>query len=171
MSVVNGINARLIRPTGHDISAIPDYGPPTLDVVAINDSGGDLVGATSGSDWVEIDLAKLASDNQLPVPIQKGSNNKQLPVLGVVHWSCGTVADGASCVVRIYGIHPYAKVNAAASNIAIGDALVYAAAGIAKKAAGTEGAYEVWGWALEAETQDNAPCKVLLLNPSGIAQI
>lgn len=160
------------------------FGPYFIDIWCRNISNASLTGeanntdANHGSDWVEIDWANYVDGAPLPVKktvvLLSSVNN---PPLGVVHWSAGTVTSptpgaapdpgGNRILVRVYGSHPYAKVNGT-TDVAAGDTLTaHSSAGIAAKAGATPEDKQVFGYALEGHTPNNTQGKnVFLMNPA-----
>jgi hypothetical protein len=134
--------------------------PRAIDIRCIA-VGGALTGAVAGSDWVE--LGYTASDvwvegGKLKVKIASAA--AKVPV-GVVVWDEGTVAEDAECWVRVFGEHPYAKVDGTAA-VVIGDLLELGASKAVKFSAGN-----IAGVALEARSDAGVGAvKVLLLDPA-----
>lgn len=169
MATRYGASVRTIR-TGQQVHDGQRFAPYAVDVFCRNTSGGNLTGAPAGSDWVEIDWANYVDG--LPFPIKKltasgsAANNA---CLGIVHWQAGTVADAARCWVRVFGEHPYAKVEGT-TDVAVGDSLTPdTTAGQAIKAAAAPEDNHVIGQALAAQAADSVVAtRVFLSNPSGL---
>jgi hypothetical protein len=138
-----------------------------VDVRCKNSSGGTLIGgdASTGGDWVQIKWASYAEKDVYP--IEKTASAANGPALGVVAEDQGTVADGAYCWVRVYGRHPYAKVDGTADLVA-GDMLAaFSTAGVAKKWA--SGSQRI-GRVMVAFTTDSVgSMAVMLHNPDNLA--
>lgn len=142
------------------------YGPSSVWLKCRNTSGGNLTGASTGSDWVVLDMANYSA-GLLP-PVKKAAAGASGRVLGVVRETAGTAADTAQLWVLIEGVHPAANVDGT-TDVAAGDAL--------KVHASTDGAAEkqtsatalICGIATAARTDNSVgACAVYVPNPSNI---
>jgi hypothetical protein len=142
------------------------YLPGSIDLLCVNTDVVALTGAVAGSDVVQLDLAHFVA-GRLP-NIVKALTGGLMPILGVVHWQAGSVAVGASCWVRIVGVHPYAKVEGTAA-VAIGNPLkIHATAGAFQLGTAEHVPY---GWAREAQAVAAVvAASVLLSDPAHVVK-
>lgn len=160
----------MVHRVGPQVKDNMTHAPYAVDLLCRNTSGGNLVGAIAGSDWVEIDWANYVAGQRWPVKklVASGSTLNN-PALGVVHWNAGTVADDDVCLVRIYGEHPYAKVEGT-TDVLVGSSLsAHTTAGqVAIDGASPEdnviAAHALVGQALNSVQ----PARVFILNSSQI---
>lgn len=113
---------RRIGPNGNVLEPNSPLGASAIDVLCVATEAlvgqiGTPTGAGTGSDAVHLDVAALAAISPVRgLPrVKKTSSGAVEPVFGVVHWGEGSVASGAKVWVRIFGEHPYAKVDGSTS--------------------------------------------------------
>lgn len=139
--------------------------PAAVDLLCVNDEGGALVGAAAGSDFVQLDLAAYKN---LSLPrVRKTASGRR--GIGCVHWSEGSKANGAKVWVRVFGRHPYAKVEGT-TDVAIDDMLASHATGGAVAKTTTIGDH--YALALAAQAANSVqPAAVLLSDPGHLITI
>lgn len=141
-------------------------GPASIDMWAMNRSGGALAGAVAGSVLVALKTDEIVVGDYPPFTTPAAAVGQPL-VLGVIHWDAGSVADNAGCWVRIFGHHPYAKVDGT-TDVAVGNWLTThsATAGALEK---TTTATELRAIALAARSTNSiGALSIALLDPSGM---
>jgi len=153
----------------HDKAA---FRPSAVDVLCVNKTGSTLAGgggsATGACDWVTLDFTNDLTG--------KRPHIRKLPTSAIKCLGCiapdmpASIADGELCWVRVFGIHPTAKVDGT-TDIAINDGIgVYSStAGVGAKNT-TIG--NTFATALEAYTTDAtvAGKKVFIHDPMGFSQ-
>ena len=106
----------IIRRYGPDGSQLREFDgglqPAAIDVLCKNTDSSSLVGAVAGSDLVDVDLANFVDGNIPRVHLPSAAAGAN--ALGIVLWTEGTKVAGANVWVRIFGRHPYAKVDGTA---------------------------------------------------------
>ncbi len=148
-----------------------EYRPSAVDVLCVNKTGSTLAGgggsATGACDWVTIDFTNDLT-GKLP-------QVKKLPTSGIKCLGCiapdqpTSIADGDQVWVRVWGLHPTAKVDGT-TDVAINDGLgAYSStAGVAAKST-TIG--DQFATAQEAYTTNStAGKKVFIYDPMGFSQ-
>lgn len=149
-----------------------EYRPGAVDVLCVNKTGSTLAGgggsATGACDWVTIDFTNDLT-GKLP-------QVKKLPTSSIKCMGCiapdqpTSIADGDQCWVRVFGIHPTAKLDGT-TDIAINDGIgVFSStAGVGAKTTTVGNAFAT---AMEAYATDAtvAGKKVFIHDPMGFSQ-
>jgi len=145
------------------------FGRGAYDLRCVNASGSSLSGLTTACDWVELDWANMVRGGAPRIKQLVASGDDTRLPLGCVRWTEGTVADGKSCWVRVYGLHDFANVLGAASTAA-GSLLVQSTTAGAVARTTTPSA--AVAYMRETYTTTSVAAKqVMILNPSNVPLI